>query len=132
MSTLGKKDGLYWEAAPGEKSSPLGPLVASATKEGYTARKGEKPSPYPGYYLKILKSQGSNAPGVELDYVVNGKMVGGFGLVAYPAEDGVSGIMTFTVNQLGIVFEKDLGPKTEEIAKAITKYDPDKTWNKME
>jgi hypothetical protein len=132
VSQKGKKDGLYWEAAPGEKSSPLGPLVASATKEGYTARKGEKPSPYHGYYFKILKSQGSSAPGGELDYVINGKMVAGFGLVAYPAEYGVSGIMTFTVNQLGIVFEKDLGPKTEEIAKAITKYDPDKTWNKME
>ena len=75
---------------------------------------------------------GSSAPGGELDYVVNGKMVAGFGLVAYPAEYGVSGIMTFTVNQLGIVFEKDLGPKTEEMAKAITKYDPDKTWNKVE
>jgi hypothetical protein len=132
MSQKGNKDGLYWEAAPGEKSSPLGPLVASATKEGYTARKGEKPSPYHGYYFKILKSQGSSAPGGELDYVINGKMVAGFGLVAYPAEYGVSGIMTFTVNQLGIVFEKDLGPKTEEIAKAITRYDPDKTWKKVE
>ena len=135
MSQKGKKDGLYWGVAPGEESSPLGPLVASATKEGETPRKGEKPSsysPYHGYYFKILKSQGSSAPGGELDYVVNGKMVAGFGLVAYPAEYGVSGIMTFTVNQLGIVFEKDLGPKTEEIAKAITKYDPDKTWNKTE
>jgi len=132
VSQKGKKDGLYWEAAPGEKGSPLGPLVASATKEGYTARKGEKPSPYHGYYFKILKSQGNSVPGGELDYVINGKMVAGFGLVAYPAEYGVSGIMTFTVNQLGIVFEKDLGPKTEEIAKAITKYDPDKTWNKVE
>lgn len=135
MSQKGKKDGLYWEVAPGEKSSPLGPLVARATKEGDTPRKGEKPSPYSpyhGYYFKILKSQGNSAPGGELDYVINGKMVAGFGLVAYPAEYGVSGIMTFTVNQLGIVFEKDLGPKTEEIAKAITKYDPDKTWNKVE
>ena len=131
-SQKGKKDGLYWKAALGEKSSPLGPLVASATEQGYTAKKGEKSSPYHGYYFKILKSQGSNAAGGEQDYVVNGKMAGGFGLVAYPAEYGVSGIMTFTVNQLGIVFEKDLGPKTEEIAKAITKYDPDKTWNKME
>ena len=132
VSRKGKKDGLYWEAAHGEKRSPLGPLVASATEEGYTVSKGQRPSPYHGYYFKILKSQGSNAPGGELDYVVNGKMAGGFGLIAYPAQYGVSGIMTFTVNQLGIVFEKDLGPKTEEIAKAITKYDPDKTWNKME
>jgi hypothetical protein len=135
MSQKGKKDGLYWGVAPGEESSPLGPLVARATKEGDTPRKGEKPSaysPYHGYYFKILKGQGSSAPGGELDYVINGKMVSGFGLVAYPAEYGVSGIMTFMVNQLGIVFEKDLGPKTEEIAKAITKYDPDKTWNKTE
>ncbi len=132
LSQKEKKDGLYWEAASGEKSSPLGPLIARATEEGYTFRKGEKPSPYHGYYYKILKSQGSNAPGGELDYVVNGKMVKGFGLVAYPAQYGVSGIMTFMVNQQGVVYEKNLGPKTEEIAKAITEYDPDKTWKKVE
>ncbi len=127
-----KKDGLYWEAAPGEEESPLGPLVACATEEGYTARKpGEKRVPYHGYYLNILKSQGSNAPGGEMNYVVNGKMTGGFGLLAYPAHYGVSGIMTFVVNQQGIVYEKDLGPRTDEAAKAITKYDPDKTWQKV-
>lgn len=132
VSQKGKKDGLYWEAAPGEDMSPLGPLVAKATEEGYTIRKGEKPSPYHGYYFKILKSQGSNAPGGEIDYVSKGKMVAGFGLMAYPAEYGVSGIMTFMVNQTGVVYQKDLGPKTGESAKAMTKYDPDKTWKKVE
>ncbi len=132
LSQKDKKDGLYWEAAPGEEISPLGPLIAHATEGGYTFRKGEKPSPYQGYYFKILKSQGSNASGGELDYVVNGKMVKGFGLVAYPAQYGVSGIMTFMVNQQGDVYQKDLGSKTEETAKAITAYDPDKTWDKVE
>ncbi len=132
LSQKDKKDGLYWEAASGEEISPLGPLVARATEEGYRFRKGEKPAPYHGYFLKILKSQGSNAPGGELDYIVYGKMVKGFGLVAYPAGYGVSGIMTFIVNQQGVVYEKDLGPKTLEIAKAITAYDPDKTWKKVE
>ncbi|HAM51998.1 MAG TPA: DUF2950 domain-containing protein [Nitrospiraceae bacterium] len=132
LSQKDKRDGLYWETASGEEISPLGPLIAHATEGGYTFRKGEKPSPYHGYYFKILKSQGSNAPGGELDYVVNGKMVKGFGLVAYPARYGVSGIMSFMVNQQGIIYEKDLGPKTEEIAKGITAYDPDKTWKKVE
>ena len=128
----GKKDGLYWEAGPGEEESPLGPMVARATEEGYTPRKpGEKRVPYHGYYFHILKSQGSSAPGGEMDYVINGKMTGGFGLLAYPAQYGVSGIMTFVVNQQGIIYQKDLGPKTEEAAKAITKYDPDKTWQKV-
>jgi hypothetical protein len=133
VSTRGKKDGLYWEAAPKEEASPLGPLFVRATEEGYTfTKKTEKPSPYHGYYLKILTSQGGNAPGGELDYVINGKMTAGFGLVAYPAEYGVSGIMTLIVNQQGIVYEKDLGPRTEELAKKMTKYDPDKTWEKEE
>jgi hypothetical protein len=132
LSQKGKKDGLYWEATPEEESSPLGPLLARATEEGYAFRKGEKPVPYHGYYFKILKNQGSNAPGGELDYMVNGKMVGGFGLLAYPAQYGVSGIMTFMVNQEGIVYEKDLGSKTKEIAKAMIKYDPDKMWKKVE
>jgi hypothetical protein len=133
VSHKGKKDGLYWEAAPGEDKSPLGPLFARATEEGYTfGKKGEKHAPYYGYYFKILKSQGSNAPGGKLDYVVNGKMTAGFGLMAYPAVYGISGIMTFMVNQEGIVYEKNLGPKTEKIAKAMTKYDPDKTWKQVE
>ena len=133
VSNKGKKDGLYWELGPGEHGSPLGPLFARATEEGYTVgKKSEKHAPYYGYYFRILKSQGSNAPGGELEYVTNGKMISGFGLVAYPAQYGVSGIMTFIVSQQGIVYEKNLGPKTEEIAKAMTKYDPDKTWKQVE
>ena len=135
MSRNGKKDGLYWEAAPGEEMSPLGPLFARATEEGYrytTKKKGEKPAPYYGYYFKVLKGQGSNAPGGEREYLTDGKMTSGFGLVAYPAHYGVSGIMTFIVNQLGTVYQKDLGPKTEELAKAMAKYDPDKTWKRVE
>lgn len=132
ISQKGKKDGLYWEAASGEEMSPLGPLFGRATEEGYTPRKtGEKRKPYHGYFFNILKSQGRNAPGGEKDYVVNGKMTAGFGLLAYPAEYGVSGIMIFIVNEEGIIYEKDLGPKTEEVAKTISKYDPDKTWKKV-
>jgi hypothetical protein len=132
MSRKGRKDGLYWEAAPGEEMSPLGPLLARATEEGYAFKKKENPTPYYGYYFRILKGQGSNAPGGEREYLTNGKMTSGFGLVAYPAQYGVSGIMTFIVNQLGTVYQKDLGPKTEELAKAMTKYDPDKTWKQAE
>jgi hypothetical protein len=133
MSRKGMKDGLYWESAEGEEMSPLGPLFARATEEGYTVRKpGEKHKPYYGYLFRILKSQGSSAPGGELDYVIKDRMTAGFGLVAYPAAYGVSGIMTFIVNQQGTVYEKDLGPKTEEIAKAMTKYNPDNTWKKIE
>lgn len=133
LSHPGKKDGLYWEAAAGEERSPLGSLFAHATEEGYTFKKGTgKHSPYYGYYFRILKSQGPDAPGGARDYVVNGKMTGGFALLAYPAKYGVSGIMTFIVNQDGIVYEKDLGPKAEEAVKEITAYDPDKTWIKVE
>ena len=129
VSHAGKKDGLIWQAEAGQESSPLGPLFAKASDEGYTPRKpGEKHRPYHGYYFTILKNQGGKAPGGELDYIINGKMTAGFGLLAYPAEYGVSGIMTFMVNQQGIVYEKDLGLKTEDIAKATTKYDPDETW----
>jgi hypothetical protein len=132
MSHKGKKDGLYWEASPGEEMSPLGPLFARATDEGYAFKKKEKPAPYYGYYFKILKGQGSNAPGGEREYLTGGRMTSGFGLAAYPAQYGVSGIMTFIVNQLGAVYQKDLGPNTGKLAKAMTKYDPDKTWKKVE
>ncbi len=132
VSHPGKRDGLYWEAAPGEESSPMGPLFVQATDEGYTIRKpGEKHRPYHGYYFKILKGQGSKAPGGELEYIIKGKMTAGFGLFAYPAQYGVSGIMSFMVNQQGTVYEKDLGTKTGEIAETVTKYDPDSTWNQI-
>jgi hypothetical protein len=133
VSHKGKKDGLYWEAGAGEEKSPLGPLFARATEEGYkVGEKGGKPAPYYGYYFKILKGQGSNAPGGAREYLTAGRMASGFGLVAYPAQYGVSGIMTFIVNQLGIVYQKDLGSHTEEIAKSMRIYDPDKTWKQVE
>jgi hypothetical protein len=132
-STKGKKDGLYWEAKEGEPQSPLGDLAAKATKEGYThTKQSQGPQPYHGYYYKILKAQGKNAPGGAYDYVVKGKMIGGFALVAYPAEYGVSGVMTFITNHDGVVYEKDLGNETGKIASAMTKFDPDKTWKKVE
>jgi len=133
VSDGGKKNGLYWEAKEGEPQSPLGPLMAKATKEGYTGKKsGGKRSPYHGYYYRILKAQGKTARGGEYDYIVKGKMIGGFALVAYPAEYGNSGIVTFIVNQDGVVYEKDLGKDTEKIATAMKKFDPEKTWKKVE
>lgn len=132
-STPGKKDGLYWPAKEGEEQSPLGDLAAKAVKEGYLhTKQGQRPQPYHGYYFRILKAQGKNALGGAYDYVVNGKMIGGFALVAYPAEYGASGIMTFIVNHDGVVYEKNLGKETEKIATTMTKFDPDKTWKKLE
>ncbi len=128
-----KKDGLYWETKEGEKLSPMGPFFAAAREEGYAATgPDDKPIPYHGYYYKILTAQGKNAPGGAYDYVVNGKMVGGFALVAYPARHGSSGIMTFIVNQDGVVYERNLGKETEKIAQAMKIFDPDKGWKKVE
>jgi hypothetical protein len=132
VSQKGMKDGLYWEAAPGEERSPLGPFFARATEEGYSYVKDDKPLPYYGYYFRMLKSQGAGAPGGTIDYVADGKMTAGFALLAYPAQYGVSGVMTFMVNQQGVVYEKDLGTETEAAAKALTAYDPDNTWEKVE
>ena len=132
-SRKGGKNGLYWEAKEGEPQSPLGPLIAKAATEGYSGKRPVgKRSPYHGYYYKVLKSQGKNASGGEYDYIVKGKMIGGFALVAYPDEYGNSGVMTFIVNQDGVVYEKDLGKETEKIAAAMKKFDPDKTWKKVE
>jgi hypothetical protein len=131
ISEKGKKDGLYWETKEGEEESPIGPFVSRAVKEGYT-KKGDKPIPYHGYYFRILKAQGKNAAGGEYDYLVKGKMIGGFALVAYPAEYGVSGVMTFIVNHDGVVFEKDLGKQTEKLVGAMKKFNPDKTWKRVE
>ena len=131
ISEKGKKDGLYWETKEGEEESPIGPFVSRAVKEGYT-KKGDKPIPYHGYYFRILKAQGKNAPGGAYDYVIKGKMIGGFAMVAYPAQYGVSGVMTFIVNHDGVVFEKDLGKQTEKLVGAMKKFDPDKTWKKVE
>jgi hypothetical protein len=128
-SEPGKKNGLYWAAQEGEKSSPLGELVANARAEGYAIEGSRNnPEPYHGYYYRILNAQGSNAPGGAYDYIVNGKMIGGFAVVAYPAEHDNSGVMTFIVNHDGVVYQKDLGENTKELVKAMTLYDPDETW----
>jgi len=129
VSSPGKKDGLYWP--PDGDESPLGELAAKASAEGYKVGTGE-PQPYHGYYYRILTRQGPNAPGGEMDYVVNGKMIGGFALVAYPDEYGNSGVMTFVVNHKGEVYQKDLGELTEAIAKRMKEFNPDQTWKKVE
>jgi hypothetical protein len=129
VSSPGKKDGLYWPTATGETPSPLGELVADATERGY--RVGGQPSPYNGYFFKILTKQGPTARGGAQDYVVKGHMIGGFALVAYPAQYGNSGVMTFVVNHDGDVYEKDLGPSTARIASRMTAYAPDQTWKKV-
>jgi hypothetical protein len=130
MSTKGQRDGLYWETSADEPPSPLGPLVARARREGYKRAAG-KPVPYHGFYYKMLTSQGPDAPGGAYDYVVRGKMIGGFALVAYPAQYGSSGIMTFIVNHDGVVYEKDFGPKTAATVQSMTKFNPDKTWKQL-
>jgi len=133
MSDPGGKDGLYWEAKEGDEQSPFGPLLAAAQEKGYPVEQsGSNPAPYYGYYYRILSAQGKSAPGGAYDYVVNGKMIGGFALVAYPAKYGSSGVMTFIVNHDGAVYQKDLGQDTEKAAQAIKLFDPDSTWNKVE
>ncbi len=130
-SAPGTRDGLYWPARPGDPLSPLGPLIAQARFEGYrrqTKIMTDEQSPYHGYYFKILDRQGRHAPGGRYDYVINGRMIAGFALVAWPAEWGNSGVMTFMVNQQGRMFQKNLGPKTSKIARAMTRYDPDDSW----
>ena len=132
-SDPGKKNGLYWNVKEGEEQSPLGPLVAAAHEKGYTAKQsGGKPVPYHGYYYRILKAQGKNAPGGAYDYMVNGQMIGGFALVAYPARYVSSGVMTFIVNHDGVVYEKDLSDNTENAGLAMKLFNPDGTWKKVE
>jgi hypothetical protein len=141
-SAPGQKDGLYWETAQGEKPSPMGSLVAAARLEGYTntgkgrqaeaAKEKDKAphqrTPYHGYYFRILKSQGPHAPGGKYSYIINGNMIAGYALIAYPDKWGSSGVMTFIVNQQGRVYQKNLGADTAKIAAAIKDYDPDSTW----
>ena len=128
VSTPGKKDGLFWR--DDSDPSPLGALAAQASSEGY--KTGEGPAPYHGYYFRILKGQGSDAPGGALNYVVKGKMIGGFALIAWPAEYGNSGVMTLMVNHAGTVYQKDLGKRTEFVAQRATLFDPDQTWKKVD
>jgi hypothetical protein len=135
ISRPGKRNGLYWPTVAGEKASPLGPLVAKAKEEGYMLprKPGEHGKrPFHGYYFRILKKQGKSAPGGKFSYIINGNMVAGHALVAYPSRWGVSGVMTFIVNQRGRVYQKNLGPKTAEIAKKLDAYNPDLTWKLVE
>jgi DUF2950 family protein len=128
-SESGKHNGLYWAAAHGEKRSPLGDLVAAAAQEGYKAgNNSQGPSPFQGYYFRILTGQGPDANGGAKNYIVNGEMTGGFALVAWPAQYDNTGVMTFVINQDGILREKDLGAETEQSAKAMTLYNPDQSW----
>ena len=129
-SSQGKRDGLYYPTKAGEPQSPLGPLFASARAAGYTKGSAGMPNPYYGYHYRILKGQGPSAPGGAYDYVVQGRMIGGFALVAWPASYGSSGIVTFIVNHEGVVYEKDLGPDTAAAASKITRFNPDKTWKR--
>ena len=130
MSSSGTHDGLYWPVASGESQSPIGPLVASASQEGYpTGTNG--PNPFHGYFYRILTSQGANAAGGQKDYVTDGKLTGGFAIVAYPASYRSSGVMTFLINQDGLVVQKDLGPDTGKLAAAMSAYDPDKSWTEV-
>jgi len=129
-SEPGKQDGLFWKSGPGEELRPLGEFAAQASSEGYS-RSDSGPTPFHGYVFRLLKAQGPAAPGGAKNYVSNGEMKGGFALVAYPAEYRDSGVMTFIVNQDGIVYEKDLGEKTVQMASQTTEYNPDSSWRKV-
>jgi hypothetical protein len=134
-STPGKHDWLFWPAKEGEPLSPLGPLVAAARVEGYhraATMLNDKKAPYHGYYFKILTAQGRHAPGGRYNYLINGRMIAGFALVAWPAEWANTGVMTFIVNQQGRVYQCNLGKKTAQIAAAMTEYDPDNRWEPVQ
>ncbi len=131
ISDAGKQNGLYWEAPEGQPKSPLGPLAAFATNEGYNV-KPDSHVPFHGYYFHMLTRQGSNAHGGAKDYIVNGKMTGGFAFVAYPAEYRNSGVMTFIINQDGILLQKDLGAATAQTAAAMTEFNPDESWTAVQ
>jgi hypothetical protein len=131
-SDEGQHNGLYWKVSDGEPQSPIGPLVASTVAEGYAKSNAGPPTPYRGYFFHILRRQGKHAPHGAKKYVVNGKMTEGFAFIAYPAEYRSSGVMTFLVNEAGIVYQKDLGKKTESLGKAMQEYNPDSTWRKAE
>lgn len=131
LSTPGNHDGLYWETQADEPPSPLGPLLAAAANEGYTKSEARALAPYHGYYYKLLTAQGTDAPGGAYDYFVKGKMIGGFAVLAYPARYGASGIMSFMVNHEGVVYEKNLGRNTTEVAAKLTSFNPDASWKKQ-
>ena len=131
VSSPGKRDGLYWPVQEGEELSPLGPLVAQAAAEGYKKKTSDADS-FHGYHFRELDRQGVNARGGKKNYVIKGRQTGGYALIAYPARWGVSGIMTFVVNQDGVVYQKNLGPKTEGVVKGIKEFNPDRSWKAVE
>jgi hypothetical protein len=132
-SDPGKQNGLYWPETEGNPLSPLGPLLVAAESKGYDLfEKNEEPDPFYGYYYRILDAQGKNAGGGAYEYVINGKMIGGFALIAYPADYGASGVMTFMVNHEEVVYQKDLGEQTEKTVQEINLFDPDETWSKVD
>ena len=130
VSAPDKRDGLFWQTTADEPLSPLGPLLAAATKEGYARAVSSPLAPYHGYFYKILTRQGKDAPGGAYDYLVKGKMIGGFAVIAYPARYGASGVMSFLVNHDGVVYEKNLGNDTAAIATRIKAFDPDASWKR--
>jgi hypothetical protein len=132
FSDEGQHNGLYWKVAEGEPQSPIGPLVASAVDESFAKSRDSAAVPYRGYYFYVLTSQGSNGPGGAKSYIVNGKMTGGFAFVAYPAEYRSSGVMTFLAGPDGVVYEKDLGKKTEVLAKTVKEFNPNSGWRQAE
>src|SRR5580704_5078560 len=132
FSSEGQHNGLYWKVAAGESPSPIGPLVAAAVAEGYTKGQDVAPTPYRGYYYRILTHQGKNGPGGAKSYVVNGKMTDGFAFMAYPAEYRSSGVMTFIIGEDGVAYEKDLGKKTDVVAKEMKEYNPNSSWRETE
>jgi hypothetical protein len=131
FSDVGKQNGLYWDSPQGQPKSPLGPLLVYATAEGYNA-KPDAHAPFYGYYFRMLTKQGTHAPGGAKDYVVDGRVVGGFAFVAYPAEYGSSGVMTFIINQDGVLLQKDLGKTTTAQATAMNEFDPDASWKPVQ
>ncbi|MGC1482410.1 MAG: DUF2950 domain-containing protein [Candidatus Acidiferrum sp.] len=132
FSDEGQHNGLYWKATDGEPQSPIGPLVASAVAEGYARSRDGAPTPFRGYYFHILARQGKNGPGGAKNYIVDGRMTEGFAFVAYPAEYGSSGVMTFLVGEDGEVYQKDLGEKTASLAREMKEYNPNASWQKAE
>jgi hypothetical protein len=131
LSDPGTHDGLYWAVSDGEPESPIGPLIAKATAEGYKRGSGGKPVPFHGYYYRVLTQQRIHAPGGSRNYLSNGKMMHGFAFLAFPAEYRSSGVMTFMVNQDGVIVQKDLGSKTGQVAFEMTAFNPDKTWDQV-
>ena len=132
LSSAGRENGLYWPPGTGKAESPLGPFIAKAEAEGYDQDVTQKPEPFHGYFYRVFHGQGPSAKGGAKSYIVNGRMTGGFGFLAFPAEYRSSGVMTFMVGADGVVYQKDLGPKTAELVKSISTYNPDASWKPAE